>query len=114
MKTVVVYRRPGCMFCAQVEEILTEANIRFESREISDRHEQDRLTREHNALAFPLVMVDDSYLGGFTHVVQLHSEGRLRAALLGEAPGERAERKPQPGSMEGYAAFGQLMAKRKK
>jgi len=106
---VVVYRRPGCMFCEQVEEILVENGVPFE------RHEQEAISRRHGALAFPLVLVGGNYIGGFTHVVQLHSEGRLRAVMLGEKPQESG--KPDSGmglgSLSGYAALGRLLNQRK-
>lgn len=117
MPQVTVYRRPGCMFCEQVEEILTENDIPYRSLEISERDEQERLSRQHGALSFPLVLVDDAYIGGFTHIVQLHSEGRLRAAVLKEAlpeAGSRPRDQPaKPGSLAGYAALGELLRRPK-
>jgi len=115
---ICVYRRPGCMFCKQVEDILSEDLVPYESVEVEDKAEQERISQRHGALSFPLVMVDDRYAGGFTHVVQLHAEGRLRAALLGEkessAPKKQASDAPKVGSLEGYAALGKLLAERKK
>ncbi len=115
MAEVVVYRRPGCMFCEQVEEILVENGVPFESVEVKERHEQEAISRRHGALAFPLVLVGGNYIGGFTHVVQLHSEGRLRAVMLGEKPKDAG--KPDSGmglgSLSGYAALGRLLNQRK-
>lgn len=114
MGQVVVYRRPGCMFCEQVEEILTENGISFDSVEVKERHEQEAISRRHGALAFPLVLLDETYIGGFTHIVQLHSEGRLRAVLLGEKPKESSKDSSMGlGSLSGYAALGRLLNQRK-
>ena len=116
-KRVCVYRRPGCMFCSQVETMLAEDRVPFDSIEIDDKGEQERMSQRHGALSFPLVMVDEQYVGGFTHMVQLHAEGRLRASLLGEAePTNVAPRSKPPavGSLAGYAALGKLLAQRKK
>lgn len=70
---ICVYRRPGCMFCKQVEDMLTEDRVSFDSIEIEDKGEQERISQRHGALSFPLVMVDERYIGGFTHIVQLHA-----------------------------------------
>lgn len=115
---VCVYRRPGCMFCAQVEDMLSQDQVPFESISVEDKAEQERISQRHGALSFPLVMVDDQYVGGFTHVVQLHAEGRLRTALLDEEEPDgtrpKSSKPPAVGSLEGYAALGKLLAERKK
>ena len=121
---VCVYRRPGCMFCQQVEELLEQESIPFDTIEVADKAEQAKMSKRHGALSFPLVMVGDQYVGGFTHVVQLHAEGRLKNALLGNesrapasSPGlhrPTAPQAPKTGSMAGYAALGRLLAERDK
>jgi glutaredoxin 3 len=75
---VVLYSRPGCMFCAQVGMMLRDADVSFRVVDVPDRAAQNELIVQWNARAFPLVLVDGSYIGGFTHVVRLHSQGRLR------------------------------------
>ncbi|HEX7666453.1 MAG TPA: glutaredoxin domain-containing protein [Polyangiaceae bacterium] len=86
MPEIVVYSRPGCMFCVQVEDLLDGAGIRYRPLEIVSREEQDQLMARHDARSFPVVLVDGKYLGGFTHIVKLHSEGRL--AQLGQDASE--------------------------
>lgn len=75
---VKVYTRPLCLFCHQVIDLLRQANVAFAIIEISDRRQQEELTTRHQAAAFPLVMVDGRYIGGYAHVLHLHSQGRLR------------------------------------
>ncbi|MFW6067298.1 MAG: glutaredoxin family protein [Myxococcota bacterium] len=116
MADVLVYRRPGCMFCEQVEELLRENHIDFRTEDVADRDEQERVSRRYGALAFPLVVVDGQYVGGFTHVIQLHAEGRLRAVMSGrphdppKRPSTPSKTGPaQGGSLEGFAALGDLL-----
>ena len=78
MADVLLYSRPGCMFCAQVGTMLRDAAIPYRVIDVPDRTEQNVLIEQWNARAFPLVLVDGEYIGGFTHVVRLHSQGRLR------------------------------------
>lgn len=79
---------------------------------VSDRDEQDRICRQHGALSFPVVVVDDVYAGGFTHVVHLHAQGKL-PTIAGLDPAELGAEpdsdRPRVGSLEGYAALGRLM-----
>jgi glutaredoxin len=66
------------MFCAQVGTMLRDADVPFRVIDVPDRGAQNELIVQWNARAFPLVVVDGSYIGGFTHVVRLHAQGRLR------------------------------------
>jgi glutaredoxin len=81
---VVLYSRPGCMFCAQVGTMLRDAEVTFRVVDVPDRAAQNELIVQWNARAFPLVLVDGSYIGGFTHVVRLHAQGRLRHIASGD------------------------------
>ena len=86
MADVVLYSRPGCMFCAQVGTMLRDAEVQFRVIDVPDRAAQNELIVQWNARAFPLVLVDGSYIGGFTHVVRLHAQGRLQHIASGDNP----------------------------
>jgi len=113
---VVVYSRPGCMFCSQVEGLLRSAGVKFESLEITSRDEQDDLMSHHDARSFPVVLVGGKYLGGFTHIVKLHAEGRLQRigadpeTSLPHAPSQRLPLPPsrRPSDIPGDARRGTL------
>jgi glutaredoxin len=72
------------MFCAQVGTMLRDSDVSFRVIDVPDRGAQNELIVQWNARAFPLVLVDGSYIGGFTHVVRLHAQGRLRHIASGE------------------------------
>src|SRR5262249_48606983 len=127
-RDVVVYTRPGCIFCHQVQELMRDAGIRFRVALIEDRAQQEELVVRHAARSFPIVLVDGVYLGGFTHVVHLHSSGRL--ARLGESPLDLREREGEYGDdpdgpeeilpssrrespLAKWAALGEYLQKRK-
>jgi glutaredoxin len=82
------------MFCAQVGTMLRDAEVPYRVIDVPDRAKQNELIEQWNARAFPLVLVEGEYIGGFTHVLRLHSQGRLRITLLGDAD-VRVEN-PQP------------------
>jgi len=75
---LIVYSRPGCLFCKQVEELFTENGIRHKTVLITELDRQNELAASAGAKSFPLVFRDDKFVGGFTHVVHLHALGRLK------------------------------------
>jgi glutaredoxin len=81
------------MFCAQVAALLKEAEIPFRTIDVPERQAQDALVERYDARAFPLVLVDREYVGGFTHMVRLHSQGRLRSIVSYEDQ-ERPDKDP--------------------
>ena len=80
---VVVYTRPLCLFCQQVLDLLQKARVVYQQIEVPVREDQDRLVQCYDARSFPIVLADGKYLGGYAHLLQLFSEGRLQK--LGQA-----------------------------
>jgi glutaredoxin len=74
------------MLCAQVGDLLNEAGIPFRTIDVPERRAQDALVAQYDAIAFPIVLVDRAYIGGFTHVVRLHAQGRLRSIVADDEP----------------------------
>jgi glutaredoxin len=87
VRYVVVYSTPDCMFYQQVEAMLTEAGVTFRTINVPGRSAQEMMLAQYDARAFPLVLVEGVYVGGFPHVVRLHSQGLLRS-IVEEAPVE--------------------------
>jgi glutaredoxin len=73
------------MFCAQVGSMLRDAEIPYRVIDVPDRAAQNALIEQWGARAFPLVLVEGEYVGSFTHVLRLHSQGRLRTLLSRDA-----------------------------
>ncbi len=86
------------MFCSQVEGLLRSAGVKFDSFEIASRDEQDELMSRYDARSFPVVLVGAKYLGGFTHIVKLHAEGRLQSLATEPEDVPRAPSKRQSGA----------------
>ena len=85
MKELEVYTRPKCILCAQVKEALMKANVAFRARELSSPEEQDAIIRRFGARSFPLLVVGGEYIGGFTHIVHLLANGKLKSLLHDDA-----------------------------
>jgi glutaredoxin len=78
---VKIYTRPGCLFCHRVVSLLSESGIQCEEIEIVEVGDQERMLEKYSAVSFPLVFVRDRYIGGYSHLVLLHSQGRLSEIL---------------------------------
>jgi glutaredoxin len=78
---LVVYTRPQCILCAQVKELLRNADVPFRAVELTAAEEQERVMVAHRARSFPLIVLRDRYVGGFTHIVHLLSTGGLAELL---------------------------------
>jgi glutaredoxin len=78
---LVVYTRPQCILCAQVKELLRKAEVPFDAIELTASDDQERVMQAHRARSFPLMVLGDRYVGGFTHIVHLVSTGRLAELL---------------------------------
>ncbi len=113
------------MFCEQVLELLREAGIPHREIEVNDAVEQMKLMEKCDARSFPVVFVDDVYIGGFTHIVHLHSQRRLLDLLGNDFESERPERRSSRPSeapsnpvteaanlVQAFAAWGEYKARR--
>lgn len=94
-----VYTRPGCLFCGRVCELLKEGGFVFSAEEITDTAQQEELSRRYNAVSFPIVVAGSIYLGGYAHILNLASHGRLNELVNTESgpPSGRLQRS-QPGT----------------
>lgn len=90
MRSVRMYSKPRCILCAQVLKILSSEGIRVSSTEVRDPMERTRLLEHFGVATFPVVLVGDRVIGGFSHVVHLLADGRLDRALALDALDSRA------------------------
>jgi glutaredoxin len=76
---LTLYTRPGCILCAQVREQLRLARLRFEEVEVTEQEDQAQLLRRAKAAGFPALFLGERYVGGYTHVIYLLTQGRLQS-----------------------------------
>lgn len=96
-----VYTRPGCLFCGRVCELLRDGGFAFTTEEVSDPAFQDELVRRYRAVSFPIVMAGSIYVGGYAHVSNLASQGRLAELVSSDTPPSLRATRPQPPSWTG-------------
>lgn len=75
---LTLYTRAGCILCGQVKRQLEASAVDFDTVDASDPSVAPRLARL-GITTFPALFVGGRYVGGYTHVVHLLTEGRLEA-----------------------------------
>jgi glutaredoxin len=83
---LTVFTRPGCILCAQVREHLEAARLPFKEVQVTERSAQDELLQKAKVAGFPAIFLDEQYIGGFSHVVYLITQGRLRTLVDEKKP----------------------------
>lgn len=85
MSHIVVYSKPGCPFCQRAKLMLNNLNLPFEEvllvPEDPDYVEKrDALFNHFNHRSYPIILVGDKLVGGYTELV--HSYDTLRLHKL--------------------------------
>lgn len=66
-------------------DLLQRAAIPFQQIDVAERQQQERLIARYQAASFPLVLVGNTYVGGYAHILHLHAQGRLSELLVRRA-----------------------------
>ena len=76
---IKVYGTQFCPFCVAAKDLLTAKGLQYESIDLTnDPDLMEKLAQELNYRAVPMIFVDDKFIGGFTDLQKLDSEGRLK------------------------------------
>ncbi len=81
VRELTLYSRPGCILCAQVRNQLESERLTFREVVVKDQDDQIELLRRAGAAGFPALFWGDRYVGGFTHVIYLLTQGRLQSLV---------------------------------
>lgn len=80
MAEVKVYTVPGCVDCAAVKYLLSEAGIEFEEVDVADTpHAREALELLSGRRSLPQVFVGNRFVGQVSEVRFLIAQGRLDA-----------------------------------
>lgn len=78
MKNITLYSKDRCGYCAAAKTLLTNQGIEFDEIDISQdpslELELVSLTRQRTV---PQIFVEDRFIGGYTELASLNSEGKL-------------------------------------
>ena len=82
MKNVTIYSTPTCGYCRRAKALLTELSIPFTDVDVSaDEKLRDSLIEKYHWQTVPLIVIGDTFIGGYDDLAALHSTGKLLPML---------------------------------
>ena len=76
--SIIVYSKQDCVFCSKAIELLRKKQIEF--MELKLNHDFDRdelLIRFPDARTFPIITIDNEFIGGYTDLLCYVEERKL-------------------------------------
>ena len=71
---IIIYTNEGCIWCTRTKELMVRANVEYTEVKWNDIGVENQLklkTRWPEAGGFPVVVIDDEYIGGLVDVAKL-------------------------------------------
>lgn len=81
--TITVYSKVGCVYCDKTKDFLNELDVPYtihvlDSNNAEYIEQRDELFNRYNHRSFPLILIGDAFIGGYTELqhsyatLQLH------------------------------------------
>tara|TARA_B100002052_G_scaffold122517_1_gene112740 strand:+ start:175 stop:432 length:258 start_codon:yes stop_codon:yes gene_type:complete len=70
---ITIYTTDGCIWCTRTKELMARANVEYTEKSWHSINptEQSKLKEKYpNMEAFPVVIIDDEYVGGLMEVAK--------------------------------------------
>lgn len=85
MKPVVtIYSKVPCPYCVHAKNFLSARNIPYTEIDMTDRMDEAPALKEKLGWAtFPMILIHDKLIGGFTDLRALEETGKLEETLKG-------------------------------
>ena len=69
-KRIVIYTKPDCSHCVDAKSVLKNNNIPFEEKTLNLDFTREYLLEEYpSAKTFPVIVINEKYIGGYTELV---------------------------------------------
>ena len=83
MTVVTIYTTSSCVFCLRAKDFLKARGVAFREVDVSDDDAARALLveRAHGQRTVPQIFVGEVHVGGYTDLVALDREGKLRPLL---------------------------------
>ncbi len=82
MEKITIYTKPGCTFCIYAKEIFNKLKVPYKQM-ILDPSDSDYIMKRNNMFlkynhnSFPVILINNVFIGGFTELKQLQESGKL-------------------------------------
>ena len=69
---IEMYSKKNCSYCSSARKILSENNIEFTEYKLAEDFTREQLLEKVPlAKTYPVILVDDNFIGGFSDLKQL-------------------------------------------
>ena len=69
---IEMYSKKNCSYCSSARKILSENNIEFTEYKLTEDFTREQLLEKVPlAKTYPVILVDDNFIGGFSDLKQL-------------------------------------------
>lgn len=82
MAKVVVYSKVPCPYCVSAKRFLEDKGVPFEEIDLTGQFEEMQKIKETTGWrSFPIILIDDKLIGGYTDLKALDEQGGLDPLL---------------------------------
>jgi glutaredoxin 3 len=79
---IVVFSKPGCPYCSKTKLMLNSLNLPFTEISLNPNEnnyesKRVRLFNYYNHKSYPVIVIDNKLLGGYTELVQAYDTAKL-------------------------------------
>jgi len=80
MMNIEIYTREDCVWCVRAQELLSRHHIPFTKINMpEDISRDDIIEKFPTARTFPIIVINDKYIGGFVELEQYFNDGYLES-----------------------------------
>lgn len=82
MAKIVMYSKDPCPYCVAAKRFMQNRGIDFEEIDLTGQNEQmDQIKEKTGWQTFPIILINDKLIGGFTDLKALEQSGELEKLL---------------------------------
>lgn len=83
---IEIYSKPDCPYCTAAKMLMDAHGLRYEEKVLNINFTREHLLETYpTAKAFPVIVVDNFYIGGYNHFKTLVESKQDNKQLLKEA-----------------------------
>lgn len=82
MSKVIIYSKTFCPFCVNAKNLFKSKGVNFEEIDVEkDPKDYFDLVEKYNYMTVPMIFINNEFIGGFSDLAKLESEGVLDEKL---------------------------------
>lgn len=76
---VVIFSKESCPYCVRAVDLLTKKNIEFTEHKLDKDFTRAEIIEQFpDARTYPIVVVDQKWIGGYNELLKMQTNGGLR------------------------------------